>query len=176
MRKKLTVSLVCLAAILAILFMPMLMAEARRHHHHGREPAYGTWIFYPEGKLTKPYDGYTFILGYETGDWTGTFKGSDYAIFFAEKNPDGTIVYLPYGVIFFTGTVNGKEGTLRINFGPAVKQGDPWLWSGPWEILSGTGELENLQGKGTWREITTEHIEYTGWIRFKDYKHDDYDE
>jgi len=96
--------------------------------------------------------------------------------FFAEKNPAGDFVYLPYGVIFFVGEVDGKIGTLRINFGLAVKTGDPFLWSGPWEILSGTGELENLSGHGTWWEIESYNIEYTGWIRFKDYKHDDYDD
>ena len=59
------------------------------------------------------------------------------------------------------------------NYQKAVKKGDPMLWSGPWEILSGTGELENLKGRGTWWETEPTHIIYTGWIRFKDYKHDD---
>jgi hypothetical protein len=173
MRKKLSVSIVCLVALLSMLFIPTLIADARRYHHHGRQPASGTWVFYPDHKDFKYENGYTFILGNETGDWTGTFEGTDHAVFFAEKNPAGTIVYLPYGVIFFEGEVNGKYGTLRINFGPAVKKGNPMLWSGPWEILSGTGELENLHGQGTWWETEPTHIEYTGWIRFKDYDKDD---
>ena len=176
MRKKLSVSILFIAALISLLLMPTLVSDALRHRHSGREPASGTWVFYPEHKHLKFGDGYTFILGNETGDWTGTFEGTDYAIFFAEKNPEGTVVYLPYGVIFFEGEVNGKVGTLRINFGPAVKTGAPMLWSGPWEILSGTGELENLSGKGTWWEITPTHIEYIGWIRFKDYSNDDYDD
>ena len=130
--------------------------------------ASGTWVFYPDHKDLKYGDDYTFILGNETGDWTGTFEGTDYAVFSAVKYPSGTYVYLSYGLIFFEGEVHGKEGTLVISFSPAVKTGDPMLWSGPWEIVSGTGELENLRGRGTWWEIETENIEYTGWIRFWD--------
>lgn len=170
MRKKLLVLLICSVVLVSMLLTPTLIA-ADRHDDRARSrrkwPASGTWVFYPDHKDLKFEDGYTFILGNETGDWTGTFEGTDHAVFFAEKNPAGTIVYLPYGVIFFEGEVDGKYGTLRINFGPAVKTGDPMLWSGPWEILSGTGELENLRGQGTWWEIEPTHIEYTGWIRFE---------
>jgi len=176
MRKKLSVSIVCLVALLSMILMLTLIADAGRRDHHGRKPASGTWVFYPDHKDIKYGDSYTFILGNETGDWTGTFEGTDYAVFFAEKNPSGTYVYLPYGVIFFEGEVDGKYGTLRINFGPAVKTGEPMLWSGPWEILSGTGELENLRGQGTWWEITPKNIEYTGWIQFKAYDNDDNDD
>ena len=165
MRKKYWVTILCIIAILSI---PTLISIAKKNNHHGRMPASGTWVFYPDHKDLKFGEDYTYILGNETGDWTGTFTGTDYAIFFAEKNPEGTFVYLPYGVIFFEGEVNGKTGTLRINFGPAEKKGSPMLWSGPWEILDGTGELDNLSGEGTWWEITPKNIEYTGWIRFKD--------
>jgi len=176
MRKKSLVLLMCSIALLSLLLTPTLIADARRHLQHGRKPASGTWVFYPDHKHMKFEEGYTFILGNETGEWTGTFEGTDHAVFFAEKNPSGTIVYLPYGVIFFEGEVNGKSGTLRINFGPAVKKGDPMLWSGPWEILSGTGELENLRGQGTWWETEPTHIIYEGWIRFKDYPNNDYND
>ena len=171
MRKKTAILILCAVALISTLLIPTLMTEAR-WTHQGRIPAWGTWVFYPEHKDLKFGDGYTFILGNETGDWTGTFEGTDYAIFFAEKNPEGDFVYLPYGVIFFEGEVYGKSGTLRINFGPAEKKGDPMLWSGPWEILSGTGELENLQGEGIWWEITPTHIEYYGWVRFHEYQND----
>ena len=167
MRKKLVVSLVCLVAITSILFMPMFMAEARKHKYNPLRVASGTWTYIPTDMLLKEQNDYTFILGWETGVWTGTFEGTSEDVFFAEKNPDGTLVYLPYGVIFFTGTVNGKEGTLRINFGPGVKKGDPMEWSGAWRILSGTGELENLRGRGVWWQVEPQHLEYKGWIRFK---------
>ncbi|MBN2334428.1 hypothetical protein JXL21_02635 [Candidatus Bathyarchaeota archaeon] len=171
MRKKSVVLLLCSVVLASILVAPA-MISADRHHNgyrkkpYGNIPASGTWVFYPEHKDLKFGEGYTFVLGNETGEWTGTFEGTDYAIFFAEKNPEGTVVYLPYGVIFFEGQVNGKSGTLRINFGPAVKTGDPMLWSGSWEIMSGTGELENLYGQGTWYETEPTHIVYTGWVQF----------
>lgn len=174
MKKMLLAPLVvCIVALLSMTLIATMTADALKLP--GRKRASGTWVFYPDHQATKKGDGYTFILGNETGDWTGTFEGTDYAVFFAEKNPAGTYVYLPYGVIFFEGEVHGKHGTLRINFGPAVKTGVPMLWSGPWEILSGTGELENLRGQGTWWEISPTNIEYTGWIQFMERARDNDD-
>ena len=48
----------------------------------------------------------------------------------------------------FTGTVDGKEGTLEIQLvGKKPLDGD---WYGQWVVLGGTGELASAHGKGTW--------------------------
>ena len=107
MRKKLSVSIVCLVALLSMLLMPTLIADARRGHHHGREPASGTWVYTPGVKDFRYGDGYTFILGDEAGIFTGTFSGTSYDVFSAVIQPSG-IVYLTYGLIFFEGTVDGQ--------------------------------------------------------------------
>ncbi len=48
----------------------------------------------------------------------------------------------------FTGTVNDREGTLVLQLiGKKPADSD---WAGTWVILSGTGDLANAHGGGTW--------------------------
>ncbi len=66
----------------------------------------------------------------------------------------------------FTGTVLGKHGSFGIKDKWTVV--DDYLF-GPFEILkgTGTGDLANLQGKGTyWGSAKQEKGEYSAWIRF----------
>jgi hypothetical protein len=48
----------------------------------------------------------------------------------------------------FEGVVDGKEGTLLIQMVGKKPLGEDWY--GQWVILSGTGELANAHGRGTW--------------------------
>ena len=172
MRKRLSVSIVCLVALLSMIFLPTLIADARSRHHHGRQPAYGTWVYVPSVLYEWTHDDYIARLGHEDADWTGTFTGTSYDAFLVAIDPSGTTT-CPYGLICFDGNVDDKEGSLVISFSPGEKiEG---VWYGSWEIISGTGELENLSGQGKWWG-SQHHLEYKGWIRFKDYKHDDYDD
>jgi len=171
MRKKYLVLLVCSAVLASILLSPTLIAEGAfegRYHNRGKcgevLRASGEWTYVLVGKDTRSYEGYTFILGEETGTWTGTFTGTSQDYFQAVMQPSG-VVYLSYGLIFFEGTVEGRSGTLVISFAPGEKV--EGVWSGKWEILSGTGELDNLRGRGKWWGPSMD-LDYKGKIYFID--------
>lgn len=129
-----------------------------------RARASGEWKYTPIGSDTRSRNGYKFILGDEDGIWTGTFTGTSYDVFQAVEQSSGT-VYLAYGLIFFEGSVDGKHGTLVIDFAPG--SGDWVTFSGRWKILSGTDQLENLRGQGVWWGPSFD-MKYSGWIRFED--------
>jgi hypothetical protein len=131
--------------------------------------ASGTWAYEPSVIKQWEYiddQGVLFVdaLGEEDSIWTGTFRGTSYDVFLAELNTETEIKELPYGVIFFEGSVNGKKGTLMIDFAPGYRTPER-IWSGVWEILSGTGKLKNLQGQGTW-EGPGGMLEYSGEIYY----------
>ncbi len=69
------------------------------------------------------------------------------------------------GVINFDGRVGDNYGTLVIKF-VGKKTGEPLEWYGTWVILSGTGDLENLRGRGTWWGPSTD-LDYAGKIHFE---------
>ncbi len=51
--------------------------------------------------------------------------------------------------VSFEGEVNGKSGTLKMY--AAGSRPDVFTdWSGSWKILSGTGDLSDLRGRGPW--------------------------
>jgi len=163
MSKKLSVLLVCTVALLSTLLIPAVLATPP-------EPASGTWTYTPTVReITKDADGNSFMYGEDSGTWTGTFEGTDVLDVFtavthkpSKKNPFGLAT--ARGLIYFEGSVNGKSGTLLIQF-EGKKAGDPLLWSGKWMILSGTGDLANLQGQGAfWGP--SKNLEYSGWIHF----------
>jgi hypothetical protein len=91
-------------------------------------------------------DGNTFMNTTEEADWYGILDG---------KSSDvGRVTIFSSGgwhykaIATFEGTVDGKSGTLEISLvgrrPDAVSE-----WEGTWVILSGTGDLENLHGHGT---------------------------
>lgn len=160
MKKKLSVLLICTVALVSILLTPTLIANARR----GFQRASGEWKYVSLGAETRVGDGYTFILGDESGVWTGTFTGTSYDVFQAVVLPSGK-AYISYALIFFEGNVGDKQGTLVISFAPGT--GDFVTFSGRWKILSGTGELENLHGQGIWSGPSYD-MKYSGLIYFED--------
>jgi len=89
----------------------------------------------------------TFVPSYDDGIWEGTFEGSsaDYGMVVLHCN--GKVSFI--GTISFIGEVDGRSGTLEIseNGQCCDEQGH---WQGNWAIVSGTGELANLRGQGTW--------------------------
>ena len=167
MRKILIMLLICGIAVASILSTSTLVADAR--HARDKIRASGEWTYVSLGKDIRSGEGYMFILGEETGTWTGTFTGTSHDYFQAVKQPSG-VVYLSYGLIFFEGTVDGRYGTLVISFAPGENVGGEW--SGKWKILSGTGDLENLSGQGKWWG-PSQDLDYKGRIYFED---DDYDD
>jgi hypothetical protein len=132
--------------------------------------AEGRWTYEPEviaewnETLEGDAIGFVYVIGHETGTWTGPFEGSSYDVFLLKDyRPEEDKVELPYGEISFEGSVNGKKGTLIIDFAPGEKvEGE---WSGEWEILSGTGGLKKLRGEGRW-EGPSRDLDYWGEIYF----------
>lgn len=136
---KFTVPLVCIAVLLSILMIPFVNAMPSEH-------VSGTWLYLPSSiVITKTADGNTFKSGVEDGDWSGNFDGTSEDFFEVIAHPAGFVTC--QGQINFEGTVNGESGTMVILFDGKKEAG---LWSGKWVILSGTDDLMNLHGQGTW--------------------------
>lgn len=67
----------------------------------------------------------------------------------------------------FTGSVNGKEGTFVMYLETKGSHpGSPGTMKGTWVIISGTDELANLHGQGTWTNKATQRLSYEGKINF----------
>ena len=98
-------------------------------------------------ELTRVADGNTFIYAIEWEDWAGDFEGTGEAVFRVGMFSSAGFwnVWLR---TTFTGTVNGESGTLVIQLVGKKPEGEDWY--GQWVILSGTGELADLRGRGTW--------------------------
>jgi hypothetical protein len=154
MRKMLSMSLIaCMVALLSTLLMPAV---------HAMPPidASGTWTYKVTIIDTRSVDGYTFIRATEEAFWTGTFVGTSHDVFTVVIYPSG--VWYAAGLVFFDGTVNGKSGTLVMFFaGKLTTQ-----WSGLLMILSGTGDLANLRGKGIFWGPSY-NLLYSGQIHFE---------
>ena len=112
-------------------------------------------------------DGNLFLYATEDEIWEGDFTGTSHAVFRVEMFNSGFWnVWLRSS---FTGTVLGKSGTLVIQLvGKKPAEED---WHGQWVILSGTGELANLRGQGTWWgpgfDAPGPDIYYMGQVHFK---------
>lgn len=154
MRKMfLTPLIVCIAALLFVLLTPAVYATTPA-------TASGAWTYVPTF-TQRVAGGNTFRYGEEVSTWTGTFDGTSNDVFTAVIHPSGHVTVT--GLIDFTGIVNGAEGTLVIRFvGTRVLPGP---WSGQWVILSGSGDLANLHGQGTWWGPPTD-VDYSGQIHF----------
>ena len=92
-------------------------------------------------------DGNYFIYATEWENWAGDFEGTAEA-FFRVGMFSSAGFWNVWLRTTFTGTVNGKSGTLVIQL--VGKKPDGQDWDGQWVILSGTGELADLRGRGTW--------------------------
>jgi hypothetical protein len=67
----------------------------------------------------------------------------------------------------FEGTVNDKEGTLLIHLNAkGISGGSPGTLKGTWVIISGTGDLANLRGQGTFTNAGMGVFSYKGQIHF----------
>jgi hypothetical protein len=160
MKKKISALLMCSVVILSALILPVIHATKSM-------PVQGEWTYVPTMLSVKQADGNQICEGEEDSIWTGTFSGTSYDTFTVIKHdavPGPPSFVNVIGVINFEGSVEGKEGTLVIKF-VGKKTGEPLMWYGTWVILSGTGELENLRGRGTWFGPSMD-LDYAGKIHF----------
>jgi len=159
-----------LIAVLTVALLSLLSAPV-----HGGPPsaAEGLLQYLPVDQSMRVAGGNTFVDFAEVGKWTGTLEG--------ESTDVGALVIHSAGfasvkaITSFVGTVGGRSGTLEMGFigeKPDLLPGTEW--EGKWVILSGTGDLANLRGHGTWwgpgwQGNPTEwgNIPYAGEIHFE---------
>jgi len=120
----------------------------------GKGHADGVWCYMPTGLLpaTLPGDEYVgdpdkqFMAASYVSEWTGIFTGTsmDYGLAVAH----GGVPMLFIGTSSFTDVeVGGKVGDLEMD--AIGDRPDPSSdWRGTWAITGGTGDLENLEGRG----------------------------
>jgi hypothetical protein len=144
MRKMLLVSLIlCAVALLSTLWI---------HAVHATTPipteGYFDYTYTITG--TKVADGNLFIYATEDEIWVGDLAGTSQAAFRVEIFTEG--FWNVWLRSTFTGTVQDKSGTMVIQLvgKRTMWDSERFWWSGQWVIISGTGELENLRGQGTW--------------------------
>ena len=152
---------ICMLALLSTLSMSV--------HATPLTPASGTWTYIPaDMTLTRSADGNTFYEAKSIDIVTGTFEGPGTGVDILVLHSSG--FWTGIGVATFVDCmVDGKSGTLVIRWA-AHATAETGLWSGQWVILSGTGELANLRGQGTfWGPVNPEGINYpySGWIHFE---------
>ncbi len=117
-------------------------------------PLTGTGAFTPAAPpttiSTRSADGNTIVTQIQkfvdTGVETGTETDTVTFIF----HPGGTFNF--NADVAFTGTVAGRSGTLAQRF---EGTGDAATFNGQIETLSGTGDLANLRGQGTFEGSST---------------------
>lgn len=161
MRSKLSV--VCVIALLSTFLIPLVQATPIPVvQATPSTTASGKWTYVNTGfKIIKQFDGYQIASITEDGTWTGTFVGTSKDVIRAVINPQGFLTFA--GLIYFTGTVGGRSGTLVILF---TGSGTFTGMSGNWFILSGTGGLAKLRGQGTWWGPSY-NLDYSGKVHFE---------
>lgn len=110
-------------------------------------PVSGSLNYTPEIFAKVSVGDSVFFDASEDEVWVGDFNGTAVAPFRMVVTPDG--VWDAWLYAEFEGTVLGEyEGTMSIV--SRYKRLAPNAhWAGEWIILSGTGELEDVQGHGT---------------------------
>ncbi|TET64914.1 DUF3224 family protein [Candidatus Bathyarchaeota archaeon] len=91
-------------------------------------------------------DGNLFIDAIEWETWEGDFEGTAVAVFRVGMFSSG--FWNVWLRSTFTGTVEGKPGSMVIQLVGKKPEGQDWY--GQWVIISGTDELVNLHGHGNW--------------------------
>ena len=138
MKKKLFITLLVLM-VLSLVAIPAMAGPP--------EEAAGLWQYQPFILDVKQAGCNTFLTTFENGKWTGTFEGT--------STEDGKVVIHCNGawsfnaIVSFEGSVAGKSGTLKMSVVGTRPDGLA-DWQGKSVIISGTGELANLRGQGTW--------------------------
>jgi uncharacterized protein DUF3224 len=144
------------AAIVATLGAALLLAEPVGAT--SLMPASGTFIDVTTSTQVRVADGNLILTQAVTQTLAGTFTGT--------ASQQATTVVHPTGAANFFGaetcmcTVAGKTGSLVFRFSGTVAPDGSF--EGQFVIISGTGDLANLNGRGTVQSPGT----YTGVIHF----------
>jgi Protein of unknown function (DUF3224) len=109
-------------------------------------PVSGSFDYTPEIFTKVPGGDSVFFDASEDEVWTGDIEGTAVSPFRMVVTPDGGWDAWLYSE--FKGTVGAHEGTMRI-VSRYKRPAQDAHWAGEWIILSGTGELEHVQGHGS---------------------------
>jgi len=159
-RKKISVLMIG-AVILSVLLIPTVLASKPRPFI----PVSGTWSWGVEDWLERYANGNTFVSATEIDEFfDGTFIGTGEGPFTMTIHRGGFIT--GSGRTVFTGTVaNSPPGSCVIMWvGKTIDE--EGYWSFKWIIISGTGGLSNLRGKGTCYGPGPLGVDMTGTIHF----------
>lgn len=158
MRRKISTLLMTSVVILSALLIPTVLAE-KKHM-----TVDGTWSWGADFLSVREAGGNIFYSAIEYDTFTGTFFGAGVGPFKMTWHPNG--FYAGSGKTVFTGTVNGHSGSCVIMWvGKTIN--DELAWSFKWIIISGTGGLSNLRGKGTCSGPGPSGVTMTGKIHFE---------
>jgi hypothetical protein len=138
-----------------------------------RADASGKWKYKLGDKVyVNKADGHTVINADAIEEWSGTFEGAAYDIWFGVWDTAEFPPFPPVGNFYAHGRskfenaqVMGKKGSLVILWKGDQPKGEDW--KGEWTILSATGELKNLYGRGKWWGPSF-NLDYSGQIHFED--------
>jgi hypothetical protein len=132
------------------------------------QEASGEWTYVPTLVGVKQAGPNLFFYGTDIGTWTGTFEGTTTEDFVVVCHPNAGVTFYK-GTMEFTGSVDGREGTmiLKTNGIQATDTCDPSPapWSGRWVIIGGTGELADVHGTGTFTGPSLD-LDYSGQVHF----------
>ena len=156
MRKKISTLLMISVVILSALLIPTALAKEHI-------PVSGNWSWEVDDWIERQANGNIHISATELDVFSGTFEGTGIGSFKMTWHPNGFIA--GSGKTVFTGSVDGHSGTCVIMWVGKTINEELW-WSFKWIIISGTGELSNLHGKGTCYGPGPSGVEMTGWIHF----------
>ena len=161
--------------ILALATVLAVAISAVPAHAHPPTSASGDWTYVPTViEIVKVAGQNTFIYGEDVGEWHGTFEGTSTEQFILVNHARAGFNNYA-GVIQFTGTVADSDGTLRSGTmvihthgrqDPGTLEPSPNLWEGSWVIVSGTGDLADLHGRGTFTGPSLD-LDYAGQIHFR---------
>jgi hypothetical protein len=138
MRKKLlSTLLMCITGLLCPLLLPAAHSQTVE----------GTFDYNYETVYQEEAHGRTILYALEHEQWTGSFDGTAHAVFIVLVDEAGAMTVDLFST--FTGTVNGKTGSLVIHL-IGEKPSPEEDWAGDWDIVRGIGDLADLRGQGTW--------------------------
>ena len=147
--------------VVAMLALPMSATYATKP-----TPVSGTFYSVPNGTIETRFAGKSDnVIMTVIGElmWTGDIAGlAAYEGFWITHKGHTNA----RGISTVDATVNDKSGTLTIYQG-SWSEPIPGLVRGHWRIISGTGDLANLHGQGTFEETGVPMVfAYTGQIHF----------
>ena len=132
------------------------------------QEASGEWTYVPTLVSVKQAGPNLFFYGTDIGTWTGTFEGTTTEDFVVVCHPNAGVTFYK-GTMEFTGSVDGREGTMILKTN-GIQESDtcdpsPAQWSGRWVIIGGTGELADVHGTGTFTGPSLD-LDYSGQVHF----------